>query len=78
MELDRELETYRRELPGLLAHEGKFVLIHGDVVSGIFDTREQALQAGYDRFGLDVFLAKQIAAKEKPLYFSRNIRQCPT
>ena len=38
MALAREMETYRRELPQLLRDEGKFVLIHGDDVAGIYDT----------------------------------------
>lgn len=66
MVLDREMETYRRELPRLLADEGKYVLIHGDDVAGIFATDEEAVEAGDERFGLEPFLVHRIARVEVP------------
>ena len=48
--LERELETYREKLTELSANEGKFVLIHGSTVEGTFDTYQDALTAGYERF----------------------------
>lgn len=60
MALERELQTYERELPNLRAHEGRYALIHGDNVVGIFDTFTDALTAGYDRFGLEPFMAQPI------------------
>lgn len=55
MPLEREAETYRREVGRLLAegHAGRHVLIKGDEVVSIWDTQRDALQAGRDRFGLD-------------------------
>src|SRR5882724_1554299 len=55
MPLEREAETYRREVVRLLAegHAGRHVLIKGDEVVSIWDTQRDALQAGRDRFGLD-------------------------
>jgi hypothetical protein len=79
MALEREMETFRRELPNLLRTEtnrDKFVLIHNDKVDSIWDTVEEALDAGYERFGLDVFLAQKITEHEKPVYFSRNLTRC--
>jgi hypothetical protein len=68
MALEREMETYRRELPGLLARgEGKMVLIFGDQVEGVFETRDDALRAGYDRFGLVPLLVKEVRANEEPV-----------
>ncbi len=80
MALEREMETYRRELPGLLGsgQEGKWALVHGDKLDSVHETQAQAMQTGYDRFGLEIFLVKQIVAVEKPLYFSRNIVPCPS
>jgi hypothetical protein len=78
--LETELATFRRELPALLAdpaNQGKYVLIHGGEIAGIFPDVESGLEAGYDRFELAPFLVKQIAAREEPKYFSRNLR-CPT
>jgi len=74
--LERELETYLKERPRLLAEgqAGRFVVIHGNEVLGVYDTLEEALEAGYNRFGLDeLFMARQIAEIDKPLYFSRNV-----
>jgi hypothetical protein len=55
MPLEREAETYRREVARLLAegHAGRHVLIKGELVVSIWDTQRDALQAGRDRFGLD-------------------------
>jgi len=33
----------------LLANEGKFVLIHGEEIAGVFDTYHDALKIGYAR-----------------------------
>jgi hypothetical protein len=70
MELDRELETYRRELPRLLkeGQEGKFALVHGDTVDSCWDTGRQAYEEGCKRFGLDLFLVQQVLKDEPVLY----------
>ena len=76
----REQETFRRELPALLATPemaGRYVLIHGDVVAGPFESFDEALGAGYDRFELAPFLVKQVVSAERPHYFSRNVVPCP-
>lgn len=81
--LEREIEVFNRELSGLLANPvnaGRFVLIGGEPpeVAGVYPTEDEAITAGYERFGLSAtFLAKQIAPAEAPKYFSRNLR-CPT
>ena len=67
MELEQEIKTYERELPGLLAHEGKFVLIKGDCVAGTFDTWEEAVGEGYRRFGPVAFLAHEIRREDEPV-----------
>lgn len=70
--LEREMETYRQRLPGLLAtDEGRFVLIHGEQVAGVWDTWQAAMEEGYRRFNLEPFLVKQIVAHEKPIFVSR-------
>ena len=64
--LKSELETYNRNKQQLVAQgEGRFVVIHGDEIAGIWGTYEDALQAGYERFGLTPFLVKQIEALER-------------
>lgn len=79
MALEQELETFQKELPNLLQNEanrGKFVLIHGESVQGVWDTFEKALEEGYDKFGLEPFLVKEITEHEEPRFFSRNLKRC--
>ena len=76
--LQKEIATYNRELPMLLGKVGKFVLIKGDVVVNVFDSYEDALSIGYDRFGLDPFLVKRIAPTEQISFFTRDFSSaCP-
>jgi hypothetical protein len=72
--LEKELATYERHKEELvLANEGRFVLIHGDAVAGVWDTYKDALAAGYAQFGLKPFLIKQIQGIERVLFFTRNL-----
>lgn len=76
MALETELATFRRELPKLLADSatnGAFALVRGDAVTACFPTFDAALAAGYDRFGLEPFLVKQVVEREPPAYFPRNL-----
>jgi hypothetical protein len=80
MSLERELETFRRELPNLLrdpANHDKFALIHGDTLHGVWPTVDDALTAGYDKFQLEPFLVKEVTEHERPRHFSRNVTRCP-
>ena len=72
--LERELETYASHLPELVKETGKFVLIQDGEVEGTFDTYEDALKVGYDKFKLAPFLVKQIAPAERILSFSRDLK----
>lgn len=79
--LAKELDVYNRLLPSLLADPakvGKYVLIHGDVFAGVFSTQDEAIEAGYDRFGVVPLLAKKISEKEPLLFFPRMINRCPS
>ena len=67
--LEQEIATYHRHLPELLGEQGRFVLIKGTEVAGTFDSYRDALTAGYQRFKLNSFLVKQIAAAERVTYF---------
>jgi hypothetical protein len=69
MALEQELATYRRELPNLLIHTGKFAVIHQDSVAGIWNTYADALREGYRVFGLESFMVKRI----EPVEFVHNI-----
>jgi hypothetical protein len=71
--LEREMTTYNAKLNELLASVGKFVLIKGDVIEGIFDTYADALKIGYERFKLEPFMVKQIAPAEQIQFFTREL-----
>jgi hypothetical protein len=72
-DLEKELEVYKKNLPSLLGNEGKFVLVGNGQVAGVFTAYQDALQAGYAKFGMRPFLVKQISAQEQVSYFSRDI-----
>ncbi|HUY91878.1 MAG TPA: hypothetical protein VMV10_24270 [Pirellulales bacterium] len=73
--LKTELQTYEKHKESLLGKEGKYVLIHGTEIGGVWDTYEDALQAGYQKFGMAPFLVKQIQGIERVQFFTREI--CP-
>jgi hypothetical protein len=74
MPLERELATFHVKLPELLATAaGQYVLIHGDEVAGVYGTWGEASDAGYERFGLDAVLVKQIVEHEEPIVVSRDV-----
>jgi hypothetical protein len=78
MALEREWETFQRELPRLLqeGHRGKYALIRGDAIDSVWPTLDEAMAAGYDRFGVDPFMAQEINDHPKPRYFSHNVTPC--
>ena len=74
MALEREMSTYEANVSGWVDHAGKFVLIHGEDVVDFFAAYEDALKAGYQKFGLDQFLVKQINTVGAAQYITRDIR----
>jgi hypothetical protein len=74
--LEKELGAYKRLLPTLLKDDGKFALIHGSELVGIYADYEKALTEGYEKFGTTPFLVKQINAVEQVLNFTREISSC--
>jgi hypothetical protein len=64
-----EWNCYRREVGRLLVagQAGRFVLIHGEAILGIWDTREEALAEGRDRCPGQTFLVHQIQERERML-----------
>jgi hypothetical protein len=57
-----ESNFYRREVGRLLAegHEGRWVLIKGEQIIGIWDTRAEAFAVADERFLLQPVLVRQI------------------
>jgi hypothetical protein len=60
--LATESNFYRREIGRLLAegHEGRWLLIKGEKIIGIWDTREEAFAAADKQFFLQTVFVKQI------------------
>ena len=64
--LEKELATYEVYRSELLASAlGKFVLIKGDRVVGVFGTWEEAADHGYEELGRVAFLVKEILEIER-------------
>ncbi len=78
MALEKEQHAYARAIESLLPQAGKFVVIGGDNVVGVYDTYSDALTAGYDKCGLEPFLVKQIQVIEQIQFFTRDIAACRT
>jgi hypothetical protein len=72
--LGTEIQTYEQQRNNLLrTWEGKFVLIRGNQVVGIFDSKMDAIAAGYQQFGNVPFLVKQILRIEARLNFMPSL-----
>ena len=75
-DLEREMATYQRMLGTLTAtNEGRFAVIAGDELLGVYDTYPDALASGYAARGLTPFLVKKISSVEVISYFSRDLRR---
>jgi hypothetical protein len=71
--LNQEQAVYEANLPQWLhEHEGAHVLIKGNEVVGFYEARDEALAAGYARFGVAPLFVKQIAASE-PIHHIPNV-----
>jgi hypothetical protein len=74
---DLETATYMRIKPELLSRfPGKFVVIVGEEVEGPVETFQEALRAGYRRFGLGPLFIKQILSVEPVVEATREITPC--
>jgi len=77
--LEQDLKKYQELLPSLTANEGKFALIYGAELKGIYEAYADALAAGYTAAGLNPFLVKRINQVEVNSYFTRDMRhECHT
>lgn len=76
-ELKTELETFEAMKSGLLQHEGKFAVISGKDLLGVYSSYEDALKIGYEKCGLKRFLVKKIQAVE-PSISLRGLGLCHT
>jgi len=69
MALEQELKFFAENKTKLTkAHFGKFVLVKGSELIGVFDNAETALTEGAKRFGTESFLVRQLNPEEKDIY----------
>jgi hypothetical protein len=61
-------ESHRLELVDRAA--GKYALVKGSELVGVFETETEAIRAGYQRFGNEAFLVEQIVEADVPLKFT--------
>jgi hypothetical protein len=52
----------------LKVHAGKFVLIKGNELLGVFDTPDTAISEGAKRFGSQSFLVRQVNPADEDIY----------
>ena len=72
--LDAELQTYERNRESLLGSaQGKFVLIKGDQIVGVYESKMDAINQGYRQLGHVPFLVKQVLKIETPLNLMSNL-----
>jgi len=71
--LDKETDFFEKQLPELSkTNIGKYVLIKGEEIIGIFIAVQDALMIGYQQFKKEPFLVKQIVRFEEPLNFTNH------
>lgn len=64
--LAAEWETYRREVGRLLAEgqEGKYALIKGEEIIGIYETWDEARRVGLEKYLLQGHMVRPILSRE--------------
>ncbi|HEY1378215.1 MAG TPA: hypothetical protein VGF55_15555 [Gemmataceae bacterium] len=77
--LKREWDCYRREVGRLLAegHEGRWVLIKGDTIVGIWDTAEEAEAVALAKYFMEPSLTQQIRSREPVVRGPSVLWRCP-
>jgi len=79
--LSKEIETFNKNKEVLLRDSsGKFVLIKDNEVVDVYDSQNDAIKVGIDKFGNSPFLVKKIEEIEHTQNFTSNLIelvQCP-
>ncbi|HEY9123258.1 MAG TPA: hypothetical protein PK252_02685 [Bacteroidales bacterium] len=71
---EKELEIFKKIKADLLSqYSGGFVVIKGDEVLGVWQSRLDALKSGIDKYGDVPFLVKNINESDIVINFSRNL-----
>lgn len=70
-DLDLEVRYFNEHRGELLATSaGKFALVKGEALIGIFDSETAAIRHGYQTLGNVPFLVKQVTEADIPLTFT--------
>jgi hypothetical protein len=77
--INQEWNFYRREAGRLLAEgqEGRWLLIKGENIIGIWDTREEASEVARREYLMQPCLIQQIRSREPVLRLSTRFWLCP-
>ena len=69
--LEVEIDAFEKELPALRKKlaVGTFVLFVGSDCVGDFESYSQALEAGYEKAGMEPFLVKQISQEGEDVQY---------
>ena len=72
--LSKEIETFNKKKEILLRDSsGKFVLIKDNEVVDVYDSQNDAIKVGIDKFGNSPFLVKKIEEIEQTQNFTSNL-----
>jgi hypothetical protein len=72
--LEKELQVYKLRKKELLGKaKGKFVLIKGDEIIGVFESQIDAINHGYEKYGNTPLLVKEILEFEIPRTLSSSL-----
>ena len=69
--LEKEIAFFEQHRANLVNEaNGKYALVKGESLVGIFETQDEAIRAGYRSFGNQPFLVKHIVLADIPLNFT--------
>ena len=72
--LEEELETYEENKQELVKKaNGNYVLIKGKTIVDIFESEQDAIKTGIDKFGNVPFLVKKIEEVEQTQNYTSNL-----
>lgn len=73
-ELKKELETYAKHKAELLVeNSGKYVLIKEEEIVGVYESQNDAINSGFEKFGNVPFLVKKIEQIEQKQNYTSNL-----
>jgi len=66
--LEMEIAFYEKNLEKwLIMYPGKFILVKGEELVGVYDTNEQALATGASLFGLASYLIRRVEKNKEDI-----------